>query len=103
MQQKTTTAKKLAQEEGISVWQAERYLNADPFLDEYPWWEPHEITPPIPSLQDVLHMLQPPWEERIWFKPSARASDSPHLSETWEVEPTAVVDSLSALGQSEKR
>ena len=33
----------LAQEEGISVWEAERQLNADAFLDEYPWWECHGL------------------------------------------------------------
>ena len=31
---KTIAAKKLAQEEGISIWEAERQLNADTSLDE---------------------------------------------------------------------
>ena len=37
---KMVTAKKLAKEEGMSVQEAERWLDADTFLDEYPQWEP---------------------------------------------------------------
>ena len=33
---KTTTVKKLSQEEGISIQEAERQLDADAFLGEYP-------------------------------------------------------------------
>ena len=33
---KMVTAKKMVQEEGISIWEAERQLNTDAFLDEYP-------------------------------------------------------------------
>ena len=36
---KTTAAKMLAQETGISIQEAERLLDADAFLDEYLQWE----------------------------------------------------------------
>ena len=36
---KTTAAKKLGAEKGISVWEAERRLDAKLFLDEIPKWE----------------------------------------------------------------
>ena len=36
---KNAAAKRQAQREGISVWEAEWYLDADLFLDEYPRWE----------------------------------------------------------------
>ena len=49
---KTTTAKKLVQKTGISVWEAERQLNADIFLDEYPRWEPHRSHCPF-----LLHCM----------------------------------------------
>ena len=39
--------KKLAKEEGISIWEAERWLNADAFLDEYLQWEPHRFHCPF--------------------------------------------------------
>ena len=35
--------KKLAKEDGISIQEAERWLNADAFLDEYPSWGPHRL------------------------------------------------------------
>ena len=37
---KTATAKQLGAEKGISVWEAERRLDANVFLDEIPSWEP---------------------------------------------------------------
>ena len=36
---KLIVAKKQAQDEGISVWDVECHLDADLFLDKYPWWE----------------------------------------------------------------
>ena len=44
------TAKKLAQEVGISVREVERSIYSDLFLDEYPRWEPGE--------PHHLHILQ---------------------------------------------
>ena len=38
--------KKLAQETGIAVWEAERWLDADVFLDKYLRWEPHRLHHP---------------------------------------------------------
>ena len=35
--------KKLAKEEGISMLEAERQLNANAFLDEYLQWEPRGL------------------------------------------------------------
>ena len=35
---KLVAAKRRAQEEGISVWEAECHLDSNLFLDEYPWW-----------------------------------------------------------------
>ena len=37
---KTTVAKRLAAEKSISVWEAERWLDAKLFLDEIPKWKP---------------------------------------------------------------
>ena len=34
---KSIGAKKQAQDEGILVWEVEHHLDADLFLDEYPW------------------------------------------------------------------
>ena len=54
---KLAAAKKLAQAEGISVWEAEWCLNADLFLDEYPQWEasgPKTLS----SYKGCLYMLR---------------------------------------------
>ena len=40
---KTAATKKLAQEVGISVREAERHLEVDVFLDKYPRWEPGRL------------------------------------------------------------
>ena len=40
-------AKKLAQETGISIWEAERQLDDDTFLDEYLQWEPYGFHHPF--------------------------------------------------------
>ena len=37
---KMATAKKLAKEEGISIREAERWLDTDTFHDKYPRWKP---------------------------------------------------------------
>ena len=37
---KSVAAKKWAQAEGISVREVEQHLDADLFLDKYPWWPP---------------------------------------------------------------
>ena len=44
---KTTAAKELAQEMGISILEAERQLDANVFLDKYLRWEPHGLHCPF--------------------------------------------------------
>ena len=49
-------AKRLAQEVGISVREAERCLEADVFLDKYPRWEPGRLHCPFLLQQMFAHM-----------------------------------------------
>ena len=44
---KTTATKKLAKKEGVSVWEVERQLHTDAFLDEYPHWGYHGLYQPF--------------------------------------------------------
>ena len=44
---KTTATKKLAQETGISIYEAERWLDADVFLDKYQRWVPCRLHHPF--------------------------------------------------------
>ena len=65
---KTTNTKKLAQEVGISVREAERCLEADVFLDEYPKWEPGGLHHPLllqQTFADVKTTGQKEWDHTI--------------------------------------
>ena len=73
---KTTAAKKLAQETGISVREAERYLDANVFLDECLRW------PPLGSHHPFI-MHWKPQGKKSTIGPFIRASDSPPPNETW--------------------
>ena len=48
----TTATKKLAEEEGVSVWEAEWWLDANAFLDKYPRGEPLRLHCPF-----ILHRM----------------------------------------------
>ena len=63
---KTTTAKKLAQETGTSIWEAERCLNADAFLDEYPRWEPLRFHCSFLLHQMFTHTMATGQKEHDW-------------------------------------
>ena len=48
-------AKKWAQEEGISVWEADCHLDSELFLDEYPRWRPDSPQHPYILQQMFTH------------------------------------------------
>ena len=54
---KTTTTKKLIEEENVSVWEAERWLDADAFIEEYLHWGHHGLYLPFLMHQLFAHAM----------------------------------------------
>ena len=60
---KLVTAKRRAQEEGISVQEAEHHLDSDLFLDEYPWWRTDGPQCPCILQRMFVHAEVVGWKE----------------------------------------
>ena len=58
-------AKKLAKE-GISIWEADRWLDASIFLDKYPRWEPCGLHHPFVKYQMFAHAVVTRKKEYDW-------------------------------------
>ena len=63
---KCLTAKGLAQSEGLSVREAECYLDANLFLDEYPQWKAGGPHHPFILQRMFLHAAELGWKEMEW-------------------------------------
>ena len=64
--EKTATAKKLGEEKGISVWEAEWRLNTNLFLDKIPKWEPGG--PHDPYLSENVCPCRGHQVKRVWLQ-----------------------------------
>ena len=60
---KTIAAKKQAQDEEISVWEAEYHLDTDLFSDEYPQWEAGGPQCPFILQRMFMHTETMGWKE----------------------------------------
>ena len=60
---KMVTVKKWAQEEGISLWEAECCLDSDLFLDEYPQWRADGPQHPYILQRMFVHVEVVGWKE----------------------------------------
>ena len=63
---KSAAAIRQAQAEGISVWEAEQCLDADLFLDMYPWWKASGPQCPIILQGMFAHAGMAGWKEYEW-------------------------------------